>query len=97
MSSTLNADDTIAALQADMAALKHDVSSLLSHLKAGASSSAQNAAGKIDDKAQRLYRQVADSSEHSAHLLSEQITAQPLVAMAVMFGVGFVSGRLLSR
>ncbi len=97
MSSTLSADQTIAALQADMAALKQDISSLLSHLKAGASNSAQTAADKIDDNAQRLYRQVASKSEHSAHLLSDQITAQPLLAMAIMLGLGFVSGRLLTR
>ena len=37
------------ALQNDLAALRRDLSNLMAHVKTGATNSAQNAAGQIDD------------------------------------------------
>ena len=54
MNASSNTDPAFAALQNDIAALKRDVSNLIEHLKAGATDSAQNAAGQIDDEARTI-------------------------------------------
>lgn len=100
MSSSTNSvgtDQTMAALQADMAALKHDLSSLLGNLKAGASNGAHNAADQIDEKAQHMYRRVSEQSDRSIKALGQQIEDQPIMSMLVVLGIGFIGGRLLSR
>jgi ElaB/YqjD/DUF883 family membrane-anchored ribosome-binding protein len=97
MSSTVNTDQALAALQADVAALKQDLTSLLSHLKSGATGSAQAAAAQIDQGAQTLYRNAAAGGERSLKALGNQIEEQPLLALLVLLGVGYVGGRLLTR
>ena len=97
MSSTATTDQTLAALQADVAALKQDLTNLLSHLKTGATGSAQAAAAQIDAGAQNLYRNAAVGGERSLKALGQQIEEQPLLALLVLLGVGYVGGRLLTR
>ena len=95
MSATTTTD--LESLQKDIAALKHDVGSLLEHLKTGASNGAQSAADQIDDSARRLYRTVASEGERSVKAVSAQIEEQPLVALLIALGIGYFGGRLLSR
>ena len=97
MSSTANTDQTVATLQADVAALKQDLASLLSHLKTGATANAQAAAAQIDQGAQNLYRSAAAGGERSLKAIGNQIEEQPLLALLLLLGVGYVGGRLLTR
>jgi hypothetical protein len=97
MSSTVNTDQALAALQADVAALKQDITSLLSHLKSGATGTAQAAAAQIDEGAQNLYRNATVSGGRSLKALGNQIEEQPLLALLVLLGIGYVGGRLLTR
>jgi ElaB/YqjD/DUF883 family membrane-anchored ribosome-binding protein len=97
MNASSNTDPAFAALQNDIAALKRDVSNLIEHLKAGATDSAQNAAGQIDDEARTIYRNVAAEGDRAAKAISRGIEQQPLVALLIALGVGYVGGRLLSR
>jgi ElaB/YqjD/DUF883 family membrane-anchored ribosome-binding protein len=87
----------LAALQEDIAALKRDVTNLIEHLKAGATGGAQSAAAQLDEGARRLYSSVAAEGERSVKAMSRQIEEQPLVALLIALGVGYVAGRLLSR
>ena len=87
----------IAGLQEDIAALKRDVASLLEHLKLGATTGAPSAAGRLDDGAHRVCRGLAAEGGRAAKVVSDQIEAQPLVALLIALGVGYVGGRLLSR
>jgi len=97
MSSTINTDQTLAALQADVASLKQDVTNLLSHLRSGAAGTAQAAAAQIDQGAQTLYRNAAAGGERSLKALGQQIEEQPLLALLILLGAGYVGGRLLTR
>ena len=97
MSNTVNTDQTLAALQADVASLKQDLTSLLSHLKTGATVNAQAAAAEIDQGAQNLYRSAAASGERSLKAIGSQIEEQPMLALLLLLGVGYVGGRLLTR
>lgn len=97
MSLLPNSDPTMATLQADVTALKQDLSSLLMHLKTGAVNGAQAASGQIDDGAQKLYRAVAAEGEQSLKALGQRVEQRPLLALLIMLGVGFASGRLLPR
>lgn len=96
MSDTTNSND-LAALQADMTALKRDVASLVQHLANGASKSAQDAASQIDDSARRLYRSAAAEGDRSIKAIGAQVEAQPVVALLIAVGLGYLGGRLLTR
>lgn len=87
----------LAALQADMSALKRDVASLVQHLATGATKSAQDAAAGIDEGARRLYRGAAAEGDRSIKALSAQVEAQPLAALLIALGLGYLGGRLLTR
>jgi ElaB/YqjD/DUF883 family membrane-anchored ribosome-binding protein len=90
-------DPDVAALRDDLAALKRDVTNLIEHLKTGATNTAHGAAAQLDDGAQRLYRNVVAEGERSVKAMSRQVEEQPLTAMLVALGIGYVAGRLLTR
>ncbi len=97
MSASDKSEPGIAGLQDDIAALKRDVASLIEHLKLGATTGAQSAAEQLDDGAHKVCRGVAAEGQRAAALVCRQIEAQPLVALLVALGVGYVGGRLLAR
>lgn len=90
-------DPTLIALQDDVAALKRDIGSLLAHLKTGATDGAQSAADQLGDGATRLYRSAASGGCKSAKALGHQIEEQPLLALLLVLGLGYIGGRLLTR
>ncbi len=97
MANGITSDPTLASLQADISSLKQDLSSLLSHLKSGATASAQTAAGQIQDGAEQLYRTATTEGTKSAKLLGKQIEEQPVLALLIVLGIGYLGGRLLTR
>ena len=97
MSGSSKTDVDVLALRDDLAALKRDVTSLIEHLKTGAAKTAQGAAAQLDDGAQRLYRNIAAEGERSVKAVSRQVEEQPLTAMLIALGVGYVAGRILMR
>ena len=94
MSSNTPTEPTLASLQADIAALKHDLSSLLGHLKSGGTRATTE---PLQEEAQRLYQAAAAQGSKATDALSEQIEKQPLMALLIALGIGYVGGRLLSR
>lgn len=97
----MNASSTnepdLAILQSDIAALKRDVTSLVEHLKVGATNGAHSAADYLDDGARRLYRNVAAEGQRSAKVVGQQIEDHPLATLLIALGVGYIGGRFLSR
>ncbi len=91
------ADQTVTALQDHVAALRRDIGNLLAHLKTGATDGAQTAANRIGDGVARLYHDAAIEGCQSAKALGQQIEAQPVLALLVLLGLGYVGGRLLTR
>ena len=93
----LNNEPDLATLQSELTALKRDVASLVEHLTAGASKAAQGAAEQIDDGARRLYRNVTENGDRSIKAIGAQVEAQPLAALLIAIGFGYLGGRLLTR
>jgi ElaB/YqjD/DUF883 family membrane-anchored ribosome-binding protein len=97
MTASTNADATLVSLQDDIAALKRDVTSLMTHLRRDATEGVQTAAAQIDDSMHRAYTSLSSSGEQSIKNVSRQIEAHPLIAVLLALGLGHLSGRLLSR
>ena len=93
----LNNEPDLASLQSDMAALRRDMASMIEHLTAGADKTAHDAAGQIDDSARKLYRNVAENSDRSLKAIEAQVEAQPLAALLIAIGLGYLGGRLLAH
>jgi ElaB/YqjD/DUF883 family membrane-anchored ribosome-binding protein len=91
----------IAAVVDDLAALRHDFAALISQMKSGsvsgANDAAENAVGQLGDRANRLYDIVAARGERSARAIGRQVEEQPIMSLLIAFGVGFVASRLLVR
>jgi ElaB/YqjD/DUF883 family membrane-anchored ribosome-binding protein len=85
----------------DVVLLKRDISRLMDHLKNGtfdvAKESTQEVVERLSDEADRLYRSLTKQSERSVKAISRQVEEQPLASLVVAFGIGLISGRLLSR
>lgn len=97
MSASSKAEHDLDALHDDIAALKRDVADLLDHLKSGATAGAQGAADRLGEGAEHLYRDFAAKGEEQIKTLGEKIEKQPLLAVLIAFGIGYLFGRLLSR
>jgi ElaB/YqjD/DUF883 family membrane-anchored ribosome-binding protein len=85
----------------DAVLLKRDLSRLMDHLKNGtfdvAKESTQELVERLSDETDRLYRSLTKQSERSVKAISRQVEEQPLASLVVAFGIGLISGRLLSR
>lgn len=95
MSATSNPD--LAALQADLAALKRDVGDLMAHLKATAAASVQGATASLEDGASKLLRSITDEGERSMKAIGQKVEDQPVMALLIAFGIGYLGGRVLPR
>ena len=87
----------LSALQADVLALKKDVATLLDHVQKETVNGARSAVDRLEKQAEQLYRNIAAESQKSAEALSHRIEDQPLTAVLVAAGIGYLGGRLLSR
>jgi len=87
----------LAVLQADVDTLKKDVAKLLDHVQAGTINGARGAVDRLEKQAEMLYRSVTAEGQKSAEALSHRIEDQPLTAVLIAAGIGYLGGRLLSR
>jgi ElaB/YqjD/DUF883 family membrane-anchored ribosome-binding protein len=89
------------AIAADLASLKRDFASLMSHVKSGAfsgaSTAAQGATEQIREGATHLYDTAAETAECSAKSIVRQVEEHPLATLLLVFAAGFCASRLLSR
>lgn len=104
MAANFNSETAVAALRDDLAALRADVAGLIQHLKTDAANGARHAsaavkdgAGEIYDSAGQFYRGFAEKTESSALALGRQVEAQPVIAVLVALGLGYVGGRVMSK
>ena len=98
--STKNQSD-LSTIGDDVVLLKRGLSRLMDHMKNGtfdvAKESTQEVVARLSDEADRLYRGLTKQSERSVKAISRQVEEQPLASLLVAFGIGLISGRLLSR
>lgn len=97
MLSSTKSEPDLATLQADIADLKRDLASLVEHLKVGAANGAQGAVDQLEMGARRLYGSLAAETERSAAAVTRQIDEQPVAALLIALGIGYIGGRLMSR
>ena len=97
MSISTTTDHDYAALREDLTSLKQDMVNLMTHLKSGVSATAQNTTGQLNDSARQILDQVTAGGTWSARAIEEKIEQQPLAALLIAAGIGYLGGRLLSR
>ncbi len=95
MAESINPD--LAALRDDLAALKRDVAGLVEHLKGGAADKMRNAAEQIDREAGGFCREVGLEGERSVKAVGAWVEKQPVLALLIALGVGYVGARALLR
>ena len=81
----------------DLDALKRDVASLVEHIKDGATNTVQNAAGEVERRVRRLGQQAGAERDRSTTALNLFVQNQPLVALTIAVGIGYVGARMLRR
>jgi hypothetical protein len=97
MAESKNAEMDLAAFRDDLAALKHDVASLIEHVKGGAADKVQNAAERIDRGARGICRDVGEEGERSVKAVGDWVERQPVLALLIALGVGYVGARAFLR
>ena len=97
MSTSMNLDPDLVLFREDLVALKRDVANLIEHMKVGATSTVANAVGHIERRARGLRQEAGAEGERSTAALSLFIKTQPLVALSIAVGVGYVGARVLRR
>jgi ElaB/YqjD/DUF883 family membrane-anchored ribosome-binding protein len=85
----------------DLATLKRDFARLMEQMKSGAidgaSETAENLLGRLNERASELYDSMSDRSERSVKAISRQVEERPITSLLVAFGIGMLASRLLSR
>jgi hypothetical protein len=97
MAESKNAEMDLAAFRDDLAALKHDVASLIEHVKGGATDKVHNAAEQIDRGARGLCHDMEAEGERSAKAVGAWVEKQPVLALLIALGVGYIGARAFLR
>jgi hypothetical protein len=97
MSATTDTDADLAAIRIDLSNLKGDVASLIEHFKGGAKNGIQDVSYQIADGVGRASESAAANGERTAKAIGLWIEREPLLAIGIALGVGYVGARALSR
>jgi ElaB/YqjD/DUF883 family membrane-anchored ribosome-binding protein len=89
------------ALAGDVTSLKRDLARLMDRVKNGsydaAKGSTADAVERLSKDADRVHRTLSKRGERSVSAITQRVERQPLTSVLIAFGVGLISGRLLSR
>ena len=97
MSASMDSDPYIALFREDLVILKGDVASLIEHIKGGATNNVQNATNQIEQHVRSLLQEAGAQGERSAKAVKVFTEKQPLVALIIAVGIGYVGARVLRR
>jgi ElaB/YqjD/DUF883 family membrane-anchored ribosome-binding protein len=104
MNASKNTDTDLNALRDDLAALKSDMANLISHLSdraangaQSAANSAQSAFGVVDERARDALRNASAEGDKALRAVGQKVEEQPVTALLIALGIGYISGRLLQR
>jgi ElaB/YqjD/DUF883 family membrane-anchored ribosome-binding protein len=97
MANTSPEAQTIASLHEDISALKRDMAQLIDQLGQRGAAKVASASAEIESGARQAYSDAAATATRSAKAAMRQIEEQPLTALLIALGIGFIGGRLLSR
>ena len=97
MSASMDADPDIALFRKDLVILKPDVASLIEHIKGGATNNFQNATNQVERHVRSLHQEAGAQGERSAKAVRVFTEKQPLVALIIAVGIGYVGARVRRR
>ena len=97
MADSIIGNSDIDALRGDVAALKDDVGRLMDHLKGGARSSVRAAAGQFNGKVLGASKEASAQGERSLRAFSAWVEEEPVLAVMIALGVGYVGAWALRR
>jgi ElaB/YqjD/DUF883 family membrane-anchored ribosome-binding protein len=104
MNASKNTDADYNALRDDLASLKGDMANLISHLGERAASGAQSAAngaqgalGMMDERAREALRSASAEGDRAVKAMGQKVEEQPVTALLIALGIGYIGGRLLAR
>lgn len=97
MSASMDSDPDIALFREDLARLKRDVASLIEHIKGGATNNVQNATNQVERHVRSLRQEAGAQGERSAQAVRVFTEKQPLAALIIAVGIGYVGARVLRR
>ena len=90
----------IDAVIADVAALKRDLAKAIARFKDSSSDTVEDAQDFVEEIRDELAGIVKDASKRSSRTVksvSRKVEDQPVAALLIAFGVGFIISRLISR
>jgi hypothetical protein len=97
MAESKNVEMDLAGFRDDLAALKRDVVSLIEHVKGGAADEVHDAAEQIDRGARGFCHAAGAEGERSAKAIGAWVEKQPVLALLIALGVGYVGARAFLR
>jgi len=97
MSASMNVDSDLELFRKDLGNLKRDVANLIEHVKGGAMNTVQNAADEVEQSVKGLRQRAGAEGDRSAKALNLFVQNQPLVALTIAVGIGYVGARVLRR
>ena len=97
MSASMDSDPGGALFREDLVILKREVASLIEHIKGGATNNVQIATNQIERHVRSLRQEAGAQGERSAEAISVFTEKQPLVALIIAVGMGYVGARVLRR
>jgi ElaB/YqjD/DUF883 family membrane-anchored ribosome-binding protein len=97
MNAATNIEPDLAPIREDLDALKRDVAKLIEHMTGGAMTTVQSAAGEVERRVSGLTQRARSEGDRSAKALQLFVQDQPLVALTIAAGIGYVGARALRR
>ena len=97
MNASMKVEPDLATFREDLDALKRDVANLIEHVKGGATNTVQNAAGEVERRVRSLRQRVGAEGDRSAKALHGFLQDQPIVALTIALGIGYVGARVRRR
>jgi ElaB/YqjD/DUF883 family membrane-anchored ribosome-binding protein len=97
MNAPVKVEPDLALFREDLDALKRDVASLIDHMKGGAANTVQNVAGQVERRVRSFRQQAVTEGDRSSKALHVFLQDQPIVALTIAVGIGYVAARVLRR
>ncbi len=97
MNASMKVEPDLAMFREDLDALKRDIANLIEHVKGGATNTVQNAAAEVERRVRSLRQQAGAEGDRSAKALHGFLQDQPVVALTIAVGIGYVGARVLRR
>jgi hypothetical protein len=95
MSTSMKLDSDLELFRKDLGAVKRDVANLIEHVKGGAASTVQIAGGELKRRVRNLRQQSGAEGDRTARAFNLFLQNEPLVALSIAVGIGYVGTRVL--